>query len=171
MTRVALAKALGVACRSVDGWRENGCPRHPDGSYDLEQVQAWRAEREAKRRPVKPEGDELGENWMERDLRAVALTREKKLADLYDSYFHRDHVQKLLDERADALRRGFLRLPSALQLAFPEVKGLEEKLLEYVTELLDAYAKNNVVTLLQHWRRQAKSGVKIGRGRGRPKGS
>ena len=156
----------------MDGWRENGCPRHPDGSYDIEAVRKWRDEREAARREkLKPEGDEFGNDWVTRDERAIALIREKKLADLYDSYLHRDEVARLFLLRANHLRRGLLAMPRAMANEFREVQGLEERLEARVHELLEAYAKDNVVTLLEQWRRQGKHGVKIGRGRGRPKGT
>lgn len=172
LTRGGLARALGVAARTVDGWLENGCPRHPDGSYDIETVKKWREDRAAeRRRKLHPAGDDLGVDWVKRDARAVALIREKKLADLYENYFHRDDVSRLFTLRANHLRRGLLALPRAVAQEFRDVQGLEEHVEARVHELLAAYAKDNVVTLLTQWRRQGKHGVKIGRGRGRPKGT
>ena len=171
-TRAQLAQALGVACRTIDTWRENSCPRHPDGSYDIAAVRKWREDRAAaRRRKPSPAGDELGTDWVTRDERAVALIREKKLADLYDNYFHRDDVRRLFLARVTALRTGLLELPRVISVDYPDIPGLEQAVAAQVHKLLDAYAKDNVIALLEQWRRQRKHGVKIGRGRGRPKGT
>ncbi len=42
MTRGEIAKALGVSTRTIDGWRENGCPRTPDGKFVLADIEKWK---------------------------------------------------------------------------------------------------------------------------------
>lgn len=153
---------------TISDWIGEGAPIREDGTYSVVEVERWRAKR--------GRGDGAGidaDDWELRKLAAEAQRKELDLARARQELFARGDVEKLLAGRLADLVRGLEGLPRTLAL---ECHGMERPEIEararaVIDELRGAYARGDVLTILEEWRRQAEAGVKLGRGRGRPKGS
>lgn len=168
-TQSLLAQAFGVTQTTISTWVGEGAPIRQDGTYSVVEVERWRTKR--------GRGDGAAEiaadDWELRKLAAEAQRKELDLARARQELFSRDDVEKLFAGRLAALVRGLEGLPRIMAL---ETHGMDRPEIEararaVVDELRDAYARDDVLTILEEWRRQAEAGVKIGRGRGRPRKS
>ena len=100
-----LAKALGVARGTVYRWIRHGCPREPDGSFDVSHVSRWRATQAAAR------GDSgAGATAVERWQAARAERIELEVRELRGELIRRDEVEELMANVAAAMRRDMRRL-------------------------------------------------------------
>ena len=137
-TQLQLAEVFGVTLRTVNRWTRAGCPRRPDGSYEIIAVHSWHAQRatDAARTGVPVEDDLLeghdGEWWAARYRQLKAKQEEIMLDVLRGKYIsaaavERDQVQRIL-----IIKSRFLALPHQLAGA---LYGLEPY---QIQELLDA---------------------------------
>lgn len=169
-----VASATGLSRRQLIRLRQQGMPGDT-GSYDLEAISAWLKARETRRgvdnqeeQPPKPG---TGRYWRAEKDKFASLKLALTVQEMRGETFTKDDVRRLFLARVNALRAGLMALPRIIAVDFAEVPGIEQAVAARVHKVLDAYAQDNVIELLEQWRRQGKSGVKIGRGRGRPKGS
>lgn len=169
-----VAKATGLSRRQLIRLRHQGMPGDT-GAYDLDAVNAWLRAREGSKSNEQAEDSPprpgTGKYWRAEKDKFASLKLALTVQEMRGETFTKDDVRRLFMARVNALRTGLLALPRIIAVDFPEVPGLESAVAARVHKMLDAYAQDNVIALLEQWRRQSRSGVKLGRGRGRPRGS
>lgn len=165
LKRAEIAAAMGVSVRTVDGWRDNGCPRLADGSWNADQVREWVGQHRAQTRKNRgaapaPEGSIAAQIEQEELLikRAKRVQEEiaAKLAegtaiDMVD--VERERVARVLE-----VRQGLEAMGSRI---VPQLKGLST---EEQIDVIDEYVRN----VLDRFARGGAIRKRIKRGPGRP---
>ena len=172
-----LAALIGVSVTAVKQWIDQGLPRRPDKTFSGPDAIRWfcdrriaQLEKRAAGAPTK--GGERSEfaEWRTREVKATALTKEQKLEVLTGRYYEAGDVQRLLAERLQYLSSGVLELKTlARELHGKAEAAIAERLEARGRQLIEAYGKNNLVEVLDEWRRLKNGNPTLKRGRGRPK--
>lgn len=167
-----VAAATGLSRRQLVRLRHKGMPGQT-GAYDLDAIEAWRKENVQRNSDEvqDPGGPDSPKYWRKEKDRYATLNLAIDIQRKRGSLFTKEAVRSLFLDRVRYLREGMLALPRMVAVEFPDVDGLEAYVEQHVRDVLDAYSKDNVVELLEQWRRQDDAGVRIVRSRGRPKGS
>lgn len=172
-TQELAAQAFAVSQSAISAWVGRGAPVRPDGTYAILELERWRVALADDRAEVVAVTDLDGEDWATRKLAADAQRRELELERARGELFAREDVERLLQSRLAALVAGLEALPRtlALECAGMEPAAIEARARDLVDELRAGYARDDLVPILEEWRRHAAAGVSVTRGRGRPRGS
>ena len=182
-TQAEVAEAFSVAKRTVQRWIRDGCPGRGKRGYDLRAIRTWQAaHRDADTpEPEDPTTVEAIANAKARKARADAdraeldvRIRTQQLELLEKGWMSTRHVQHEWDRRIAAARQAFLLLPRAAAREGFDAQTpaeLEAVLERWVDQILADLASDDLVERIRAHENALRSGVKVGRGRGRPKGA
>lgn len=123
-TQSALAKHFAVARRTVIDWcaRPNFPAKREDGSFDVEAIAAWRADRlAATGQDPAPADDSKLAYWRVRKERALARRKELELRRLQESLIEVDEVVRLLSRHVSEARTHLAQLPDYLASLLPKM--------------------------------------------------
>lgn len=138
-TQEEVAKAFHVSVRTVRYWVQDGMPRELEGYYNLIEIMAWRAVKNAK---DKTPDEQAKIKWdiMAKEYRALLykLEYQKSLGELIS----RAEVNAGNNARVLAVRRNFLAIPKhvAPSLEGKKAREIEALLMEVLEDICNQFA-------------------------------
>ena len=157
---------MGVSVRTVDGWRDNGCPRLADRTWDVDLVRPWveqhRSQTRKNRGASPPPAGSIAAQLEEEELRIKRAKRvqEEVAAQLAEGRaiemeaVERERVARILE-----VRQAIEAMGSRI---VPQLRGLSEQ--EQI-DLIDDYTRS----VLERFARGGVVRRRIKRGPGRPR--
>lgn len=119
---IQVAKAFGVVPKTVTRWSQTGCPRNPDGTYDLKKVIEWAIDRAKTEAGDIPESEE-SQRWLTEYRKERALIARLERKKMEGSLISHEDFKKAWVWRISEVSHGLGSLP--LRLA-PLVAGKSE---------------------------------------------
>lgn len=144
LSAVAVAAVWGITPQAVGLWHsKQGCPRNPDGTYNLAAVIAWREARIRAEADLEPgpgggaQSPEL-EGWR----RARRKMAELELERISGSLISLEEVERGRVERVIYLKRSMLALPRQVApvLVGLEARQIQTLLKERLEDMIREYA-------------------------------
>ena len=144
-TQEEVSKAFRVSVRTVRYWVQDGMPREPEGYYNLIEIMAWRAVKNAKDK-TPDEQTKIKWDIMAKEYRALLykLEYQKALGELIS----RTEVKAGNNARVLAVRRNFLAIPKhiALSLEGKKAREIETLLTEVLEDICNQFGSQEDVS-------------------------
>jgi phage terminase Nu1 subunit (DNA packaging protein) len=140
-----VAKAFGVAVRTVERWAREGMPVTSRGEYDLIEIRSWRDFKKQKSTPGSSTKKNL-EYWDGEFREWKAKKMKKEYMELMGQLIPRASVEKDLIRISLSLKRAFLSLPRTVapQLAGLDPREIESILSKRVKEIIALFATGEI---------------------------
>jgi phage terminase Nu1 subunit (DNA packaging protein) len=137
-TQEKIAKAFGIATRTVERWTREGMPVTPQGTYDLLEIRAWRILRHQKGKKDKKNTIDWDERYREYKAKMAEITLKKTIGELIP----KDIIEKELIQISIGVKRALLALPRqvAPQLVGLEARQIDALLTNRIKEAIQAIA-------------------------------
>lgn len=145
-TQEKVAKAFGVAVRTVERWVKEGMPVTATGEYDLIEIRGWKEFRSQKISPGKSSTKKDLEHW-EAEYREFKSKKMKmEYMELMGNLIPRESVEKDLIRISLSIKRAFLSLPRTVapQLAGLDPREIETILSKRVREIISLFATGEI---------------------------
>ena len=144
-TQEELSRAFCVSARTIRYWVQDGMPREPEGYYNLIEIMAWRAVKNAKDK-TPDEQTKIKWDIMAKEYRALLykLEYQKALGELIS----RSEVKAGNNARVLAVRRNFLAIPKhiALSLEGKKAREIETLLTEVLEDICNQFGSQEDVS-------------------------
>ena len=134
-----VAKLMGVSCRTVQRWKQDGMPTNREGHYDLRQIKKWHVSRADK---DKTELEESRAYWKDQIARLQAALLDLEVKTRTGQLMSREEVERGRLDRIIAVKRALLSLPTVLagKLAMKEPREIEAVLYKAISEIIDDFS-------------------------------
>lgn len=126
-----VAKAFGVAVRTIERWIREGMPVASSGRYDLIEIRSWKILRKH-RLPKGNRKKDPSEDWDARYREAKAKLAEIEFNKKIGVLVERKDVQKELISISLAVKSALLAMPKSLA---PQLVGLETREIAHILTL------------------------------------
>jgi phage terminase Nu1 subunit (DNA packaging protein) len=142
-TQEKIAKAFGIATRTVERWIREGMPVTSQGAYDLLEIRAWRILRHQKGKKNKKNTIDWDERYREYKARLAEIAFKKVMGELIP----KEIVEKELIHISLGIKRALLALPQqvASQLVGLEARQINILLASRIKEAILAIADGKVL--------------------------